>query len=483
MQYMQNPQLVNREHSPDESFPRTPPWSPESEQAVLGCILLNNDCLDRVSEFLRAEHFFDPLHQQIFDAASKLIAARSLASPITMKSYFDGSRPFDPTLTVPQYMGRLGVNACMVVNIRDYAQVIHNMWTRRQLILVGEEMASVAFDSPVDFPPKEQIEEAETLLFALAERGTGSGGSRLFAEAATDAVEDAQKAAREGFSGVRTGFVDIDHKLGGLQPSDLIILAGRPSMGKTALATNIAFNVAMSGTPVDFYSLEMADKQLATRILASKSGVSGSKFRSGRVSEGDLEKLARAAIELRDLPLTIDQTGGITIAQLAARARRVKRKRGTGLIVVDYLQLMQAGKNRRENRVQDVSEITTGLKAIAKELEVPVVALSQLSRNVEHRDNKRPQLSDLRESGSIEQDADIVMFVFREEYYVERAVPSMTDPAAVADWQAQLQACAGKAEVILGKHRHAELCTIPLAFDGQLTRFSSLFREAGHARA
>lgn len=483
MQYMQNPQLVNRGDAPEDSFPRTPPWSPESEQAVLGCILLNNDSLDRVSEFLRPEHFHDPLHQQIFDAVSKLVAARSLASPVTMKSYFEGSRPFDPTLTVPQYLGRLAVNACTVSTLRDYAAVVHDMWTRRQLILIGEDMVNVAFDSPVDFPPKEQIEEAETRLFALAERKVGYGGARSFADAAADAVADAEKAAKQGFSGIRTGFVDLDEKLGGLQPSDLIILAGRPSMGKTALATNIAFNVAASGTSVDFYSLEMADKQLASRVLASESAVSGSKFRSGKASSGELEKLAKAAIKWRGLPLYIDQTGGITIAQMSARARRTKRQHGTGLVIVDYLQLMQAGKGRRENRVQDVSEITTGLKAVAKELQVPVVALSQLSRNVESRDNKRPQLSDLRESGSIEQDADIVMFVFREEYYVERAVPSMTDPAAVADWQAKLQACAGKAEVILGKHRHAELCSVPLAFDGQLTRFSSLYREAGHDRA
>lgn len=467
----------------DDTPAKSPPWSVGSEQAVLGAILQNNDLLDRVSEVLSAEHFFDPLHQQIFDAASKLIASRSLASPITMRTYFEGCRPIDATLTVPQYLARLPVYGCMPASIRDYAQVIRDMWVRRQLILLGEDVVAVAYDSPVDFPPKEQIEEAETRLFALAERKDGSTGSRIFSDVVVEAVEDAQKAAQIGFSGIRTGLVDLDHKMGGLQPSDLIILAGRPSMGKTALATNIAFNVAESGKHVDFYSLEMADKQLATRILATKSEVSGSKFRSGRVSNADLEKLAKAAIALRDLPLTIDHTGGITIAQLTARARRVKRKHGTCLIVVDYLQLMQAGKGRRESRVQDVSEITTGLKAMAKELQVPVIALSQLSRNVEHRDNKRPQLSDLRESGSIEQDADIVMFVYREEYYVERAVPNMADTSAVADWQAQMQACAGKAEVILGKHRHAELCSIPLAFDGHLTRFSNLFREAGHARA
>lgn len=474
MQYMQNPQLVNRSEGSDDSIAKSPPWSAESEQAVLGAILQNNDLLDRASEVLSAEHFFDPLHQQIFDAASKLIASRSLASPITMKSYFEGSRPIDATLTVPQYLARLPLHACMPASMRDYAQVIRDMWVRRQLVLLGEDVISVAYDSPVDFPPKEQIEEAEARLFALVEgNGSEDADTLSFDEAKALAVD---RALTGEVFGVSTGLSDLDSKLGGLFPTDLVILAGRPSMGKTALATDIAMAAASKGTAVGFFSMEMSADQLAMRVVAQRAEVSSDKFRTGRATQEDFRRLKKASADLDGSPITIIKTGGLTIAQLTARSRRLRRKHNLGLIIVDYLQLMQAGKGRRENRVQDITEITTGLKAMAKELEVPVVALSQLSRNVEHRADKRPQLSDLRESGSIEQDADVVMFVYREDYYVEREEPAQGSPEH-AQWQHKLAAATGKAEVIIGKQRHGPIGTVKLAFNPELTKFYDLARQ------
>jgi replicative DNA helicase len=359
-------------------------------------------------------------------------------------------------------------------------------------------MVNTAYDSPVDFPPKQQIEEAETRLFSLAETGKYGQGFLTFGSALTTAIDMAGNAYRRDghLSGIATRFVGLDGKMGGLQPSDLIVLAGRPSMGKTALATNIAFNVARAraeswagkpdlapddashdGAIVGFFSLEMSSEQLATRILSEQAGVPSEKIRRGMINEAEFKELVTASQRMASIPLYIDQTGGISIAQLAARARRLKRQHGLGLLVVDYLQLMTGMSKRGDNRVQEVSEITTGLKALAKELNVPVIALSQLSRAVEQRDDKRPQLSDLRESGSIEQDADIVMFVFREEYYLERLKPNEGTPE-FADWYGKMQNVSGKAEVIIGKQRHGPIGTVQLQFDGSVTRFSDLARES-----
>ena len=486
-------------HASPEALPfRAAPHNLEAEQALLGAILVNNEAHDRVSGFLEAHHFYDPLHQQIYETATKLIVSGKQATPITLKTFFENAEPIDAALTVPQYLGRLAANAATIINARDYGRTIHDLATRRQLILIGEDMVNVAFDSPVDFPPKEQIEEAETRLFALAENDKYGQGFLNFSNALTHAIEMANNAyQREGnLSGIGSGLRDLDHKMGGLQPSDLIILAGRPSMGKTALATNIAFNVARArarslnqrtdikpedpvhdGAVVGFFSLEMSSEQLATRILSEQAGIPSEKIRRGMIDESEFKRLVEASQEMATLPLYIDQTGGISIGQLAARARRLKRQHGLGLIVVDYLQLL-TGSSRRaaEGRVQEVSEITTGLKALAKELAVPIVALSQLSRAVENREDKRPQLADLRESGSIEQDADVVMFVYREEYYVERTKPS-EGTIEFQDWMAKMQLVSGKAEVIIGKQRHGPVGTVQLQFEANVTRFSDLARE------
>jgi len=476
---------------------RAAPHNIEAEQALLGAILVNNDAHDRVSSFLEAHHFYDPLHQQIFETASKLIASGKQATPITLRTFFESAEPIDAGLTVPQYLGRLAVNAATIINARDYGRTVHDLATRRQLILIGEDVVNAAYDSPVDFPPKEQIEEAETRLFSLAETDKYGQGFLAFNSALTTAIEMAGNAyKRDGhLSGIATRFTGMDSKMGGLQSSDLIVLAGRPSMGKTALATNIAFNVARAraqslaratdlapedprhdGAVVGFFSLEMSAEQLATRILSEQAGIPSEKIRRGMIDESEFKRLVEVSQEMAAIPLFIDQTGGISIAQLSARARKLKRQQGLGLLVVDYLQLMTGTSNKSDNRVQEVSQITTGLKALAKELNIPIIALSQLSRAVENREDKRPQLADLRESGSIEQDADIVMFVFREEYYLERLKPQ-EGTIEFQDWMAKMQIVSGKAEVIIGKQRHGPIGTVQLQFDGSVTRFSDLARD------
>ena len=476
---------------------RAAPHNIEAEQALLGAILVNNEAHDRISSFLEAHHFYDPLHQQIFETASKLIASGKQATPITLRTFFENAEPIDAGLSVPQYLGRLAANAATIINARDYGRTVHDLATRRQLILIGEDVVNAAYDSPVDFPPKEQIEEAETRLFSLAETDKYGQGFLAFNHALTTAIEMAGNAyKRDGhLSGIATRFTGIDSKMGGLQSSDLVVLAGRPSMGKTALATNIAFNVARAraqslaqtpdlapedprhdGAVVGFFSLEMSAEQLATRILSEQAGIPSEKIRRGMIDESEFKRLVEVSQEMAAIPLFIDQTGGISIAQLSARARKLKRQQGLGLLIVDYLQLMTGTSKRGDNRVQEVSEITTGLKALAKELNIPIIALSQLSRAVENREDKRPQLADLRESGSIEQDADIVMFVFREEYYLERLKPQ-EGTIEFQDWMAKMQLVSGKAEVIIGKQRHGPIGTVQLQFEGNVTRFSDLARE------
>ena len=373
----------------------------------------------------------------------------------------------------------------------DYGRTVYDLAIRRELIRIGEDMVNVAFEARVDFAPREQIEDAEKRLYDLAEIGRYGGGFQKFETALTTAIDMAARAyQREGrLSGLATGLKDLDSKMGGLQSSDLIILAGRPGMGKTALATNIAYNVArawqgevqpdghiktVNGGIVAFFSLEMSAEQLATRIIAEQSEIPSSTIRRGGINERDFEKIKDVAIELQHLPFFIDESGGLTVAQLAARARRLKRQKGMDLLVIDYIQLLQGSSRRsQENRVQEVTEITTNLKALAKELNVPIMALSQLSRQVENRDDKRPQLSDLRESGSIEQDADVVMFVYREEYYLTNKEPRPgTDEHQ--KWQIEMDAAHAKAEVIIGKQRHGPTGTVNLRFEGSVTRFENL---------
>jgi replicative DNA helicase len=470
---------------------RIAPNNIEVEQALLGAILINNDAYYRVSDFLQAEHFFEPLHQRVYEVATTLIKSGKVATPKTLKTFL-GDDDLGGT-TTSGYLARLAAEATTVINAEDYGRVIYDLATRRRLIAVGEDLVNVAYDSPVETSPRDQIEEAERRLYELAETGRYDGGFQRFAEALTSAIDMAAAAyKREGkLSGIATGLHDLDRSLGGLQPSDLVILAGRPAMGKTSLATNIAFNIAkayegekqpdgsvktMNGGIVGFFSLEMSSEQLATRIIAEQSGVPSYKIRRGDMREDDFYKITEAAREMQTVPFYIDQTGGISIAQLAARARRLKRQRGLDLLVVDYLQLLSGSAKKSENRVQELTEITTGLKALAKELNVPILALSQLSRQVESRDDKRPQLSDLRESGSIEQDADVVMFVYREEYYLKNKEPK-PGTEEYFKWQTEMDQVHGKAEVIIGKQRHGPTGTVQLAFQADVTRFANLADE------
>ncbi|ESX46616.1 replicative DNA helicase [Mesorhizobium sp. C416B] len=476
-----------------QSLYREAPNNIEAEQALLGAILVNNDAFYRVSDFLKAGHFYEPLHRKIFEVAAELIRMGKVATPITLKTFLPADEKVGD-MTVAQYVVRLAVEAVTVVNATDYGRAIYDLATRRALITVGEDMVNIAYDAPVDMAPSEQIEDAERRLFELAETGRYDGGFESFTDAVKTAVDMANAAyMRDGhLSGLATGMRDLDRRMGGLQASDLIIIAGRPGMGKTSLATNIAFNIAemyepaqqadgsfkaANGGVVGFFSLEMSSEQLATRIISEQTEISSSKIRRGEISEMDFEKLVACSQTMQKIPLFIDQTGGISIAQLSARARRLKRQRGLDLIVIDYIQLMQGSSAKSsQNRVQEITEITTGLKALAKELSVPIIALSQLSRQVESREDKRPQLSDLRESGSIEQDADVVMFVYREEYYLKNREPKPGTDEYIK-WEHEMNEMRGKAEVIVAKQRHGPTGSVSLAFHGEFTRFSDLAEE------
>jgi replicative DNA helicase len=483
--------LRKQVEAPAQNY-RSAPHNIEAEQALLGAILVNNEAFYRVSDFLEAEHFFEPIHQKIYGLARDLIRAGKLATPVTLKTFLDVSIDIGG-MTVTQYLARLAAEATTIINAEDYGRTVYDLFIRRSLILLGEDMVNVAYDAPVDFSPRNQIEDAERKLFDLAESGRYDGGFQRFAQAMTTAIDMAAHAfQRDGkLSGIATGLDDLDRLMGGLQKSDLIVLAGRPGMGKTALATNIAFNVAQAwqagevrpdghtetanGGIVGFFSLEMSAEQLATRIIAEQTEIPSNQIRRGGISENEFEKIKDYSIRLQNLPLYVDETGGISIAQLAARARRLKRQRGLDMLVIDYLQLLSGSSKRgSENRVQEITEITTKLKALAKELQVPVIALSQLSRQVESREDKHPQLSDLRESGSIEQDADVVLFVYREEYYHVMRKPLESDREKFAQWLADGDKVGGKAEVIVAKQRHGPTGTVELQFDGAITKFGNL---------
>ncbi|WP_299042433.1 replicative DNA helicase [uncultured Tateyamaria sp.] len=465
----------------------TMPHSIEAEQQLLGAILTNNDIYDRVAAIISPDHFYDPVHARIFEISAARIAKNNLASPVTLKAFMEDDEGLKE-LGGPAYLARLAGAAISAFAVRDYAQMIYDLAVRRDLIQLGRDISAKAAKVDVASEPREQIVEAEQALYKLAEQGTSEGGFQSFLKAVTDAVNVANAAYQRegGLAGISTGLIDMDKKLGGLHPSDLLILAGRPSMGKTSLATNIAFNIAkaykkglkpdgsegaIEGGVVGFYSLEMSAEQLAARILSEAAEVPSENIRRGDMTEAEFRRFVDAAKQLEACPLYIDDTPAIPIAQLAARARRLKRTHGLDVLIVDYLQLVRGGA---DNRVQEIAEISMGLKAIAKELNIPVIALSQLSRQVESRDDKRPQLSDLRESGSIEQDADVVMFVFREEYYKEREKPGDHDLEAMAKWQEEMERLHGRAEVIIGKQRHGPIGTVDLSFEGRFTRFGNL---------
>lgn len=465
------------------------PHSIEAEQQLLGAILTNNDIFDRVASVINSSHFYDPVHARIYEVAAARIAKNNLASPVTLKAFLEDDEGLKE-LGGPAYLARLAGAAISAYAAKDYAQMIYDMAIRRELIGLGQTIADRATKMDVTEEPREQIVQAEQALYKLSEQGQTDSGFVSFLKAVTEAVQTANAAYQRdgGLAGVSTGLMDLDSKLGGLHPSDLLILAGRPSMGKTSLATNIAFNVAkaykkgvrpdgtegaVEGGIVGFYSLEMSSEQLAARILSEASEVPSQQIRRGDMTEQEFRRFVDAAKALEACPLYIDDTPALPIAQLAARARRLKRSHGLDVLIIDYLQLC---RGTSENRVQEIGEISMGMKAIAKELNIPVIALSQLSRGVESRDDKRPQLSDLRESGSIEQDADVVMFVFREEYYKEREKPGEHDLERMAAWQEEMERLHARAEVIIGKQRHGPIGTVDLSFEAQFTRFGNLVK-------
>jgi replicative DNA helicase len=467
----------------------TMPHSIEAEQQILGAILTKNDVFDRVASLIGPKHFFEPVHARIFEIAAARISKNALASPVTLKAFMEDDEGLKE-LGGAAYLARLAGSSIATFAVRDYAQMIYDLAVRRDLIALGQDIAAKAAKVDVASEPKEQIVEAEQALYKLAEQGKSESGFQSFLLAVTEAVNvaNADYQREGGLAGISTGLIDMDKKLGGLHKSDLLILAGRPSMGKTSLATNIAFNIArayrkgtlpdgsngvIDGGVVGFFSLEMSAEQLAGRILAEASSISSHKIRQGDMEEEEFRRFVQAAKELEACPLYIDDTPALPISQVATRARRLKRTHGLDLLIVDYLQLL---RGTSDNRVQEIAEISMGLKAIAKELNIPVIALSQLSRQVESREDKRPQLSDLRESGSIEQDADVVMFVFREEYYVEREKPSEDRLDEMVAWQERMSRLHGKAEVIIGKQRHGPIGTVELSFESQFTRFGNLVK-------
>ncbi|WP_294926818.1 replicative DNA helicase [uncultured Paracoccus sp.] len=472
-----------------EAADQAVPFSIEAEQQLLGALLTNNEVFDHVTRIIKAEHFYDPVHRRIYEICAQRITRNALASPVTIKAFMENDQGLKD-LGGPAYLARLAAAAISSHAARDYAQMIREFAMRRDLIALGHDIAARASTVAVEDNAEEQIKDAEQVLYKLGEQGVAERGFQSFLAAVTGALQAANAAYSRGggLSGIACGLVDLDNKMGGLNRSDLIILAGRPSMGKTSLATNIAFNVAkahrtgelpdgsqgsVAGGVVGFFSLEMSAEQLAARILSEAAEVPSEAIRRGDMSEDQFRRFVQAAHDLQNCPLYIDDTPALPINQLAARARKLKRTMGLDLLIVDYLQLLRAA-SAKDSRVNEVSEITQGLKAIAKELDIPVIALSQLSRQVESREDKRPQLSDLRESGSIEQDADIVMFVFREEYYREREKPADHDLDKMAAWQQVMESCHGKAEVIIGKQRHGPIGTVELSFEGRFTRFGNL---------
>jgi len=448
----------------------------EAEQAVIGSILVSNEIFDEINLILSNNNFYDPIHQKIFSAIENLIFRGMLANPITLKNYFEDEKD---DINVPDYLVKITKFSTSIRQAIEYSKIIYDMFVRRELIKISENTIDTAKLNDLSTTGQDIIEDSEKLLYELAEKGTFYSSLISFDKALRQTIDMASAAYKneEGIVGVPTGLRDLDDRLGGLHKSDLIIIAGRPGMGKTALATNIAFNAAQKlqsngkeKASVAFFSLEMSSEQLSTRILAEQSKIKSNDIRRGRISDEQFDRFLETSKNISELPLYIDETPALTIAAMSNRARRIKRLHGLDLIIVDYIQLMRGSLNYKDGRVQEVSEITQGLKAIAKELSIPVVALSQLSRQVEQRDNKKPQLSDLRESGSIEQDADVVMFVYRESYYLENKEPK---PATVehAEWQAKMNEVSNLAELIIGKQRHGPTGNVFLEFEAMFTKF------------
>ncbi|HXC73943.1 MAG TPA: replicative DNA helicase [Sphingomicrobium sp.] len=491
-------EIVRIAESASEPAPQALPQNVEAEGALLGALMIDNRLVEDVQLKLRPDHFFEPVHGRIYEAILRMTDANRVANPVTLKPMFDGDEAIKE-LGGPAYLAQLTGSGAAIIGARDFAAQIYDLALLRALVGVGRDLVEGALDTSEEVAPLAQIERAETELYKVAEEGGAEGKAKSFGDASKLALEMAERALNSGghLSGFTTGLDSLNTKIGGLHKSDLTIVAGRPGMGKSALGTNFAVAAAKrflrdaedgiapeksAGAPVALFSLEMSADQLATRILAEQSGITSENLRTGRITQHEFRDLARAAAELQSLPLYIDDTPGLTIAALRTRARRLKRQKGIGMIVVDYLQLLQGTGRGNDNRVQEISEISRGLKQLAKELDVPVIGLSQLSRQVEQREDKRPQLSDLRESGSIEQDADIVLFIYREDYYVKGVEVEMPTPDEAAsnperrqkyeDWDAKYQAVKGKAEIIVAKQRHGSTGIVRVRFDGRITKFS-----------
>ena len=457
------------------------PHNIEAEQGILGAILLNNEIFYDISETITVEHFYEPVHRLIYEVIGKIISKGQIATPITLKSFFEVEKNLEE-IGGSNYLVRLANSAVSLDYAKNYALIIYNLAVRRGLYELGGKVQHDAIEGSMEIKPEDLIEETEKHLYQISERGTSQNNIQTFQSSVEEAIELAKKAYEKDSSvvGISSEFTDLDAKLGGFHPSDLIIIAGRPSMGKTSLATNIAFNIAKNAytakdmnSSVLFFSLEMSSEQLARRILSEQARISSNDIRRGNLSENDLDNLVSVSKDILEIPLFIDDTPAINIGTLSSRARRLKRKNGLGAIAVDYLQLLRPNKTtRNESRVLEISEITQGLKALAKELNIPIIALSQLSRQVEQREDKKPQLSDLRESGSIEQDSDVVMFIYREEYYLEKNAPS-PGTAEFIEWQQKMDEIHGQADLLIMKQRHGPTGNIKLSFDAKYTRFGN----------
>ncbi len=467
---------ISKNHQKNQEIPS----NIEAEQHLLGSVLVNNDIIDEIANIINSEKFYDPIHIKIYEVIENLNNKGMIANPITLKNYFEKNQSLDDVGGV-EYLVRLTRFSSSVKQAIDYAKIVHENFVKRELIQISHQIKDDSINQEDDKSSDLIIEDAEKLLFDLAERGSFTQSFMKFNLALDQSINMAEQAMKndQGIVGVPTGLTDLDEKLGGLHKSDLVIIAGRPSMGKTALATNIAYhaakNIQLKGlkSSVAFFSLEMSSEQLSTRILSEQSRIKSNDIRRGKATEEELGRYIETSRDIYDLPLYIDETPAITISTLSNRARRIKRLFGLDLIVVDYIQLMRTGSKRNDGRVQEISEITQGLKALAKELGVPVLALSQLSRAVEQRDDKKPQLADLRESGSIEQDADVVLFVFREEYYEEKKQPKLGS-IEHAEWQSKMSDIAGLAEILIGKQRHGPTGNIQVEFEGMYTKFKDL---------
>ena len=472
---------MNDVRSVQKTVENKQPSNLEAEQALLGSILVNNDIIDEISSIINSNIFYDPAHVKIYEVIESLNNKGMIANPITIKNFFEKDNMLND-VGGTEYLVKLTRFSGSTKQAIDYAKIIHEMYLRRELVLISDKLSNDTLNANSKEQNAENIiEDTEKSLFQLAERGSFSQSFLKFNQALDQTIEMATLAMQndQGIVGIPTGLTDLDEKLGGLHKSDLIILAGRPSMGKTALATNIAYNASQhllkrqEKSSVAFFSLEMSSEQLSTRILSEQARIKSDDIRRGKVTEDEINRYIETSRNIYNLPLYIDETPAITIATLSNRARRIKRLSGLSLIVVDYIQLMRSSSNKNEGRVQEISEITQGLKALAKELSVPVLALSQLSRAVEQRDDKQPQLADLRESGSIEQDADVVMFVYREAYYLERKQPKLGS-IEHAEWQSKMNDVNGLADIILGKQRHGPTGTVKVEFEGIYTKFKDL---------